>query len=500
MLQATTIILFLAFIFVLEVSQVKADDGSGTNINEAEEYDVNDINASLSGKGDIVKSISAPGYGDPRGLTWDGTYLWMAEDDSKMIYKIDPSDGNVIYSFSTPGHSFTEGLAWDGTYIWHAEYNGNVYKINPGNGSVIKTISAPTIFPTGLTWDGTYLWTASYRDDMIYQFSPSDGSLVNSFPPPGNHPWGMTYDGIYLWHSEYSRGNIYQLEPSDGTITTSFPSPPYSSLLGLTWDGTYLWSVDHSADMIYQIYVSEPSPPVADADGPYSIYMGDTLTLDAGGSTDDGNDITSYMWDLNDDETFETDAGGQAIFDINYTHLQSLGLLINHTYTIHLKVTDSKGPRDVAESKLTIIPKPATVVAVDIKPGSCPNPVNVKSKGVLPIAILGTVDYDVTTIDPISIRLTGIEPLRSVYEDVAGPVSDGNDCNCITEGPDGFLDLTLKFETQRIVEAVGDVNDGDVLTLELNGVLETQWILTKMAWLTLPILSYLHKTGCNQAL
>ena len=64
-----------------------------------------------------------------------------------------------------------------------------------------------------------------------------------------------------------------------------------------------------------------------------------------------------------------------------------------------------------------------------------------------------------------------VEPLRSGYEDVATPVSDSNDCNCTTDGPDGFLDLTLKFKTQRIVEAVGDVNDGDVRVLTLTGVL-----------------------------
>ena len=50
-------------------------------------------------------------------------------------------------------------------------------------------------------------------------------------------------------------------------------------------------------------------------------------------------------------------------------------------------------------------------------------------------------------------------------------ISDANDCNCTEEGPDGFLDLTLKFKTQRIVEAVGDVNDGDVRVLTLTGVL-----------------------------
>ena len=219
-------------------------------------------------------------------------------------------------------------------------------------------------------------------------------------------------------------------------------------------------------------YVPEPAtPPIADADGPYSIYVGDILTLDGSGSTDDDNDIVSYLWDLDDDENFETDAGGQAVFDVNYAYLQSLELLINHTYTIHLKVTDSENQSDTADSTLTIVPKPALVVAVDIKPTSCPNPVNVKSSGVLPIAILGTDDYDVTTIDPTSIRLAGVEPLRSGYEDVAAPISDVNDCNCTEAGPDGYLDLTLKFETQGIVKAIGDVNDGDVLTLELTGVL-----------------------------
>jgi len=34
-----------------------------------------------------------------------------------------------------------------------------------------------------------------------------------------------------------------------------------------------------------------------------------------------------------------------------------------------------------------------------------------------------------------------------------------------------LLDLTLKFETQGIVKTIGDVNDGDVLALELTGVL-----------------------------
>lgn len=115
--------------------------------------------------------------------------------------------------------------------------------------------------------------------------------------------------------------------------------------------------------------------------------------------------------------------------------------------------------------------KPVHEVAVDIKPGACPNPFNVKSRGVLPVAILGAEDFDVTSIDVASIRLAGVGAIRSSFEDVAAPVSNGNECECSTGGPDGFGDLILKFETQKVTEAIGEVNNGDELMLELRGKL-----------------------------
>jgi len=45
----------------------------------------------------------------------------------------------------------------------------------------------------------------------------------------------------------------------------------------------------------------------------------------------------------------------------------------------------------------------AIEVTIDIKPGGCPNKLDVKSKGMLPVAILGTEDFDVFTIDVASI-------------------------------------------------------------------------------------------------
>jgi len=70
------------------------------------------------------------------------------------------------------------------------------------------------------------------------------------------------------------------------------------------------------------------------------------------------------------------------------------------------------------------------------------------------------------------VQLEGNDPIRSDIEDVSTPVANQQDvCDCTTDGPDGFDDLTLKFDTQGIVGALGPVNDGDEVVLTLTGAL-----------------------------
>jgi hypothetical protein len=119
-------------------------------------------------------------------------------------------------------------------------------------------------------------------------------------------------------------------------------------------------------------------------------------------------------------------------------------------------------------------------LAVDIKPGSCPNPINVGKNGVLPVAILGTSDFDVSQIDVATVMLEGMSPIRSSYEDVATPFQPflgKEDCfeDCEEVYPDGYTDLTLKFEAQEFVAALGPVNDGDCLVLTLTGNLKEEF-------------------------
>jgi hypothetical protein len=121
-------------------------------------------------------------------------------------------------------------------------------------------------------------------------------------------------------------------------------------------------------------------------------------------------------------------------------------------------------------------------VFVDIKPASFPNPLNLKSKGVLPVAICGTEDFDVTTIDPETIRLTmedvaeGVPPLRWSYEDVATPY-EGEPCSGHDLAGDGYLDLTLKFKTQEVVQTLGldAFSNRDVIILILTGNLMEEY-------------------------
>ncbi len=118
-------------------------------------------------------------------------------------------------------------------------------------------------------------------------------------------------------------------------------------------------------------------------------------------------------------------------------------------------------------------------ISLDIKPQSCPNPINVKSRGVIPVAILGTFEFDVTQVDIASVRLEGVPPHRSAIEDVASPFEpfDALDdaLDCTTEGPDRWDDLTLKFKTQEVVSALGAVADGEVLVLTLTGILKGEF-------------------------
>jgi hypothetical protein len=227
---------------------------------------------------------------------------------------------------------------------------------------------------------------------------------------------------------------------SSGNYNGKYPAGAYTSegdkcaWLGVTGDSGIITFTKGTAGYV-SVFTSTFSGLVMDA-----YDEADNLIVSSGWATDNLNTGTmDRLW------------VESAAKDIKYVILHDTG----NYWCIDCLVTDAPGVGEIE-------------VNVDIKPTSWPNPFNVNSKGVLPVAILGTEDFDVTQIDPATILLEGVAPLRWAFEDVATPGDP-------LAGPDGFMDLSLKFDTQEIVAALGDVNDGDEIILHLMGNLKAEF-------------------------
>ena len=80
------------------------------------------------------------------------------------------------------------------------------------------------------------------------------------------------------------------------------------------------------------------------------------------------------------------------------------GALPTGRHLIEVGATDSGGVTTTASVKIAVTQIAPPRVEIDIKPGSDPNSINLRSKGVIPVAILTTEDFDATTVDPLSVE------------------------------------------------------------------------------------------------
>ena len=176
--------------------------------------------------------------------------------------------------------------------------------------------------------------------------------------------------------------------------------------------------------------------------------------------TTDGDKVWEYINPVNGFTGAAAEQGGDGVFVYRAWR-----------YTSDFKGLDSKdlAPGDPLEQY-------PFMHYVDIKPGSCENPVNRKSKGVLPVVILGEENFDVSTIDPSSVLLEGFPADKWSIEDV----SELDKCN----GKDGYPDLVLKWDSELIKVALSNASKGDEYLMRLTGYssdLSDGWFLGREA-------------------
>lgn len=87
-------------------------------------------------------------------------------------------------------------------------------------------------------------------------------------------------------------------------------------------------------------------------------------------------------------------------------------------------------------------------VAIDIKPGDAGNTINLKSQGVVAVAILGSATFDPLTVDPATVTLAGA-PVATKGQ--GQPMVSQGDFN-----RDGYLDLLLHFRTRDLKLTLAD--------------------------------------------
>ncbi len=251
----------------------------------------------------VIESFAAPDY-DPAGLTYDGSFLWLSDRKTGLIYRIRPFDGFVEATFEAPGVPLVPlsadaasvgsspagnspagivpapanpaspgGLAWGDGALWIACLSdGKIYKVNPhmptsDPNHILAELENGAFDPFALTFGGGFLWVSDLGTGLIHKVDPQTGVVVASIDAPGVAPhsasmmvprgillvapMGLAWDDGLLWVATGSM--LSKLDPNTGNVVASIASPG-TSPFGLATDGRYLWNADQNGSLVGRLY------------------------------------------------------------------------------------------------------------------------------------------------------------------------------------------------------------------------------------------------------
>jgi len=213
---------------------------------------------------EIIHTIPAPGL-RCQDVTWDGTYLWATENNTRSYYQLDPEDGTVINSIPYPVQTpYSEGITFDGEYLWACGweesngYGSHLFKIDPETGDISASLAYPGDYagnwPHGIAFDGTNLWANNFATHTLDKINPVTAELIDTLPAPSDFSVGITWDGASLWTNDFQQSLIFKQAPYTGEVLGS-TYIPITNMRGMAWDGNYLWTVSWEAATIYKIDV-----------------------------------------------------------------------------------------------------------------------------------------------------------------------------------------------------------------------------------------------------
>jgi hypothetical protein len=115
-----------------------------------------------------------------------------------------------------------------------------------------------------------------------------------------------------------------------------------------TLDDLALYNTDLSAATVFQHFNSHGAtkPPTAVLKAPSTATPGQSLTLEAGASTDPDAKIVEYQWELNENGVYETDTGTTSTLKTSFAKAGA--------HTVAVRVIDSLGASATASATVTV--------------------------------------------------------------------------------------------------------------------------------------------------
>lgn len=328
-------------------------------------------------------------------------------DGDALTFSWDFGDGNTATGAS-PSHTYADDGSYDVTLT-----------VEDGNGGVTTASTTATIANVAPAVDAD--------GDTIDEGGTFTGS--GSFTDPGADTWTATVD--------YGDGSGVQplaLSGKTFQVSRSYPDNGTFTITVTVTDDEGGSGSDGAAVTVVNV-----APAVA-------------AGADAGVFSGEAYDLSSTFSDpgVNDDPWTYTVDWGDGTSDSGSSSDQSAAITGGHTYlvpgdyTVTVTVTDEDG--GVGSDELTVTVR-AVPVAIDIKPGSDVNPINVGARGVIPVAVFTRRGFDATSLDVATLAFgaggAGESHGRLHVEDVDG---------------DGRPDVVVHFDTQSSGIVCGDTS------------------------------------------
>jgi hypothetical protein len=176
--------------------------------------------------------------------------LWIGDQVSERVFKVDWQTGKVLQEVETESHN-TSGLAVGGGYLW-LNANGGVSGRRPPrpadkpfgeivqadlkSGKTINVIRPPWRGGVhGLTWNEQTrtLWSVALNISALAELDPNDKlRVLRIVPVKGDRPHGLDFDNGMIWCLFAGDRLIQKLDPDSGKVLeivklspTSDPDP-----------------------------------------------------------------------------------------------------------------------------------------------------------------------------------------------------------------------------------------------------------------------------------